>query len=46
MSVLYILPFVSSNVSILRATMIALAGKVTRWTKGELVKVVISKFNT
>ena len=39
MSVLWILQFVNSNVSILKATTPALAGKVTRWTMREFVKV-------
>ena len=45
MSVLWILQFVSSNVSILKATTIAYAGKVTRWTRREFVKVAIDKIN-
>ena len=39
MSVSWIQQFVSSNVSILKATTPALAGKVTRWTRTKFVKV-------
>ena len=39
MSVLWILQFVSNNVSILKETTPAHAGKVTRWTRREFVKV-------
>ena len=40
MNVLWIQPFVSSSVSILKEATIALAGKVIRWTRKELVKVI------